>query len=342
VTPSEWIAALREAAAKARAKAGHADVNVVVAGQPIRIRVAPANLRALLDPLAAADGSGEDGRTIELWDVAACGVAPPRLPREGRRVAAGMGAISWLSSPNTAGSWQDGGPVLLTWDAVGGTVSGWIGDSNHLPAWQRAAPLRAPLNWVLRGPGRALVHAAAVGRGGARGLLIGGAGGSGKSTTALSWLLAGGDFAGENDVLVDLDGSDGPAAAPVYANAKVDAGTIRMLPELAATAGPADDELGGKSVLDVRKLRPGQPTGPIQIGAVVIPRVAGRALPAVKPIAPAAALRALAPSSVLQLPGERGGLAVMAALVRELPSFEVELALDPAANVDALEGMLPA
>jgi hypothetical protein len=341
VTPGEWIAALGEAAAKARAKAGHADVHVVVAGRPIRVRVAPENLRALLDPLAATNGSPEDARTIELWDVAACGVAPPRLPGEARHVAAGMGgAISWLSSPTTAGTWQDGGPVLLTWDAVAGTVSGWIGDSTRLPAWQRAAPLRAPLNWVLRGPGRTLVHAAAVGRGG-RGLLIGGAGGSGKSTTALSWMLSGGDFAGENDVLVDLDGSDGPAAAPVYANAKVDAGTIRLLPEL-ATARPVDDELGGKSVLDIRKLRPGQPTGPIPIGAIVIPRVAGRTLPAVKPIAPAAALRALAPSSVLQLPGERGGLAVMAALVRQLPSFEVELALDPAANVDALERVLPA
>jgi hypothetical protein len=338
VTPREWIAALEEAAAKARAKAGQADVHVVVAGQPIRIRVAPKNLRALLDPLAVTDGSLEEVRTIDLWDVAACGVPPPRLPREARQVG-GMGAINWLSSPTTAGTWQDG--VLLTWDAVAGTVSGWIGDSMRLPAWHRAAPLRAALNWVLRGPRRTLMHAAAIGRGG-RGLLIGGAGGSGKSTTALSWLLSGGDFAGENDVLVDLDGSDGPAAAPVYANAKVDAATIRLLPELAGIVGPDEEELRGKSVLDIRKLRPGQPTGPIPIAAIVVPRVAGSALPTVKPIGAAAALRAIAPSSILQLPGERGGLAVLAALVRELPSFELELALDPAANVEALEGVLPA
>jgi hypothetical protein len=342
MTPSEWIAALGEAAAKARAEAGQADLHVVVAGLPIRFRIAPESMRALLDPLAVTNGSAQAHRTIELWEVAASGVAPPRLPPEAREAGA-MGAITWLSSPTTAGTFHEGGPILVAWDAAAKTVSGWIGDITRLAAWERAAPLRAPLNWILRGPRRALVHAAAIGPGGGGpGLLIGGPSGSGKSTTALSWLLSGGDFAGENDVLVDLDGSGGPAAAPVYANAKVDAETIRLLPELAATAGPGDDELHGKSVLDIRELRPGQPTGPIPIGAIVIPRVARVARPEVKPIPGSAALRALAPSSLLQLPGERGGLAVMAALVRELPCYEAELALDTAANLDALERVLPA
>jgi hypothetical protein len=342
VTPSEWIAALGEAAAEARAEAGQADVHIVIGGHSIRIRLAPQSMRALLRPLAAANGSAEDGRTIELWDVAACGVRPPQLPPEARQ-AGRMGAISWLNSPTTAGAWQEPGPVLLTWDAAEETVCGWIGDSTRLPAWERTAPLRVPLNWALRGPRRTLAHAAAVGRnGGGPGLLLGGPSGSGKSTTALSWLLAGGDFAGDDYVLVELDRSGGPTAAPVYATAKADATAIPLLPELASTAGAGDDELAGKSVLDVRELRPGQPTGPISIAAIVIPRVARRSRPALKPIGPGAALKAVAPSSVLQLPGERGGLTVLAALVRELPCFEVELALDPAANLDALDRIIPA
>jgi hypothetical protein len=341
VTPGEWIVALREAAALARSEAGQAEVRAVIAGQALRISVAPTAMQTLLSPLAAGSGPAANGSTIELWEGTACGVSPPELPPEAL-LAGRMGALDWLSSPTTAGMWHDGGPVLLAWDAAERTVTGWIGDTTRLPAWQRAAPLRAPLNWVLRGPGRTLVHAAAVGRaGGGSGLLIGGPGGSGKSTTALSWLLAGGDFAGENDVLLDLDGSGGPTAAPVYANAKVDATTLELMPELRAAAGPAEEELGGKAVVDLRALRPGQPTGPIPLAAVVIPRVAGRDLPEVRPISSAAALRALAPSSLLQLPDERAGLAVMAALVRDLPCFEIELSALPAANVSALDEALP-
>jgi hypothetical protein len=199
------------------------------------------------------------------------------------------------------------------------------------------------LNWVLRGPGRTLAHAAAVGRaGGGPGLLIGGPGGSGKSTTALSWLLAGGDFAGDDYVLVELDGAHGPTAAPVYATAKADPTAMALLPELASTGAVGEDELAGKTVIDVRDLRAGQPTGPVPIAAIVIPSVARSARPLVRSIPGAAALKALAPSSLLQLPRERRGLAVLAALVRELPCFSIDLAPEPAANLDALESALPA
>jgi hypothetical protein len=342
VSPGEWIAALRRAAADAREAAGHVDFGIDFAGRTVRIRLSPPDLRPFLRPLAGVEGENGGPVTIEVWDVAACGVRPPSLPREALQ-ADGRGEIRWLVSPTTAGAWQETGPMLLAWDAEAETVSGWIGASARLPAWERAAPLRVALNWVLRGPRRALAHAAAVGRaGGGLGLLIAGPGGSGKSTTALSWLLAGGDFAGDDYVLVDLDGAGGPSAGPIYATAKADGTAIELLPELAGPAAVGVDEYAGKSILDVRKLRPDQPAGPITLGAVVVPRVTGGRQPDVRPIAAAAMLKALAPSSMLQLPGEAGGLAVLAALVRDLPCFELDLARDASANVDALERLLPA
>jgi hypothetical protein len=233
--------------------------------------------------------------------------------------------------------------MLLVWDAERRTVCGWIAESASLPAWERAAPLRVAFNWTLRGPRRTLAHAAAVGRaGGGPGLLIGGASGSGKSTTALSWLLAGGDFAGDDYVLVDLDGPQGPVAAPIYATAKADPAAMRLLPELASAASGAEDELAGKSILDVRDLRADQPRGPVPITAIVVPRVANRERPVVTQVTGGAALRAVAPSSLLQLPEESGGLSVLAALAREVPCYEIELARDPSANLNALEEILPA
>ncbi len=339
--PAEWIAALRDAAAAARAKAGEASLSVAVGSHAIRIRVAPEGLRELLRPLAGVGGSIPDGPTIELWEVAACEVRGPRLPPEAQE-AGRRGAIPWLSSPSTAAVWQEPGPMLMAWDAEQRTVCGWIADSATLPAWERAAPLRVAFNWALRGSRRTLAHAAAVGMaGGGPGLLIGGASGSGKSTTALSWLLADGDFAGDDYVLVDLDGPGGPIAAPIYATAKADPAALRLLPELAAAATGAEDDLAGKSILDVRDLRPEQPRGPIPIAAIVVPRVAQRTRPAVTQVTGAAALRSVAPSSLLQLPEESGGLSVLAALAREVPCYEIELARDPAANLSALEEILP-
>jgi hypothetical protein len=341
VTPEEWIAAFGRAAAEARAEAGHADLYLRIGEHSVRIQLAPESVRSLLQPLAGLTESGPNGRTIELWDVSACGVGPPALPEEGR-LAGPMGSIAWLSSDTTAGAWQEPGRMLIAWDSQAQTVSGCIGDPDSLPSWQRAEPLRAPLNWVLKGPRRALAHAAAIGRAqGGPGVLIGGPGGSGKSTTALSWMLAGGDFAGDNFVLVDLDAPDGPSAAPIYATAKADAGAIAMLPELEIAKG-GDETLHDKRVLDVRDLRPDQPAGPIRITAIVVPKVAGGSKPVVRPVSRAGALKALAPSSLLQLPGESDGFAVLASLLRELPCFELDLARDPDANIEALEKVIPA
>lgn len=340
MSPREWIAALGAAAAEARSKAGHADIHLQVGDHTVRIRIAPESMRSLLQPLAGVTNSPVNGRTIELWDVAACGVQPPSLPEEARQ-AGPMGAIPWLGSAETAGAWQDPGRMLVAWDGRVGTVSGYIGDPDVLPSWQRAEPLRAPLNWVLRGPRRALAHAAAIGRRDrGTGLLIGGPGGSGKSTTALSWLIAGGDFAGDNYVLVDLEAPGGPTAAPIYANAKADAHAMSMLPELAPVARAGDETLHGKSVLDVRDLRADQPAGPIRITAIVISTVSGGTEPVVRRISGASALKHLAPSSLLQLPGEADGFAVLASLVRDLPCFEMELAGDSDANVKAIDGIL--
>jgi hypothetical protein len=342
VTPEEWIAALGEAAADARSRAGHADIHLQIGDHAVRIRVAPESMGSLLQPLTGVTGSGANGRTIELWDVSACGVRPPSLP-ESAREAGPMGAIPWLGSAETAGAWQEPGRMLVAWNGRAGTASGYIGDPVLLPSWQRAEPLRAPLNWVLRSPRRALAHAAALGsRERGTGLLIGGPGGSGKSTTALAWMLAGGDFAGDNYVLIDLDARGGPTAAPIYANAKADANAMSMLPELAPVAHAGDETLHGKSVLDVRDLRPDQPGGPIRITAIVISRVSGEDKPEVRRISGASALKGLAPSSLLQLPGETAGLAVLAALARDLPCFEIDLARDSDANLDALDRILSA
>ena len=62
----------------------------------------------------------------------------------------------------------------------------WVLSPDRVPWWERAAPLRTMLHWSLSVPARRLlVHGAAV-AGAAQGALLIGAGGCGKSTTAVA------------------------------------------------------------------------------------------------------------------------------------------------------------
>ena len=72
--------------------------------------------------------------------------------------------------------------------------------------------------------------------------------------------------------------------------------------------------------------------------AIVMPQITETMRPRLEPTSPAAALRALAPSSMFQLPGAaEDALVRMARLARTLPSYTLECGPDLAANTAVLE-----
>jgi hypothetical protein len=63
--------------------------------------------------------------------------------------------------------------------------------------------------------------------------------------------------------------------------------------------------------------------------------------PVLRPISGAEALRAVAPSTIVQAGfGGRGSLATLADLVRCVPSYGLELSPDPAANAAAVDRLV--
>ena len=93
----------------------------------------------------------------------------------------------------------------------------WVQDAQNLPSWSLSAPLRTLLHWILMDRGRHLVHGAAVGDE-QSGVLLVGAGGSGKSTTAIRCLAAGMHYLGDDYVAIS---ADPPRAYSVYSTAKL-------------------------------------------------------------------------------------------------------------------------
>ncbi len=327
-----------EQAAERTALHGH---TIRVGGVEIGLAFAgPALEDAVLGPLRhlTVDPSGPADAHISLWDTASTGVPPPAAPWS----PADVGPLGQVRLPPLSVLHQpDGGLSVL--DPAARQAFWWTADAASLPWWERGAPQRSLLHWLLSSEGRHLVHAAAAGVDG-RGVLLAGPSGSGKSTLALACLRAGLAYAGDDYVVVEV-GAEAVVARSLYATAKVTPQTSRRWPhlvaDLALTVGPAGEDVpdlagGAKAVASIP---PERVASELEVVALGVPRL-GEA-DRLEPISRGAALRALAPSSILQLPGYAdGALGVLAELVRRVPSVGLVLGDDPVRAVGLVRRLI--
>lgn len=192
-----------------------------------------------------------------------------------------------------------------------------VPNAAKLPYHEQAAPMRSLFQWLMASNRRSLIHGAVIGTP-TGGVLLTGRGGSGKSSTALAGLGAGMHFAGDDYVLVDTD--DIPCAYGLYATAKVERKDLELYTHLDAElhnpTGPPEE----KGVLFLNREPPGFRTG-LRLQAIVLPRITREPM-RLRPCSPAQALQALAPSTLLQMGGDRRQLFEdCTRLVRRLPAF---------------------
>ncbi len=333
-TARDYFASLREGFDAAVAARGIRTYELALAGAAVRLRFAGAALPpVVIRPLAQLPRPVGDDRaaTACLWDSESTGIALPEPPWQRRDIdqrweVHGFGdeGIQTQHDPEAG--------VLTMFEPATRTGIWWAPSVAAVPWYDQAAPLRTLLHWTVTVPGRHLLHAGAVAVANGAALLVG-KGGSGKSTTAVLCLEAGFDYLGDDYVLLTVDPA--PTVHSVYSTAKVTPYTVRRLPSLEA-AVVARGRPFEKSVVDVAAYRPRRLRHSAPPAAVVVPTVTPGERTRLRPIAAAACLRALAPSTVLQLPHEGGrALSAMAELVRELPAYALDLG-DDGADVPAL------
>jgi hypothetical protein len=164
-------------------------------------------------------------------------------------------------------------------------------------------------------------------------------GGSGKSSTVLAGLLHGLDCIGDDYVLAS--NTDRVIARRLFHTLKVD-------PDSAARLGIADHPAlprklnwqGKHQFTDVDLL--GRETATtLNIEALILPRVARTGRSRFTQVSSKEAFLSLAPSGVFQIPGDRErNIAFCARLIRQLPSFCMELSTDPSEIAAALTGLV--
>ncbi len=282
----------------------------------------------------------EDGPadlTIRCWDSESTGLELPKeLPSPGTVYAQSLPAMSDSGAQRWTYFRPD--PGLTAYDSPARTALYWVPAASCLTYGDVAGGFRAIIAWAMAERGMQFLHSAAVAHGG-RSALVVGASGSGKSSTALCCLLAGLEYLGDDHCLLDM--AETPRVHSIYAAAKLHETQLARFPELDAFIVNPHRVAPEKGVAILHPGFAAQLPQSRPLVAVLVPKITGGAATSIRPVSPAAALAALAPSTLLQMASaDRGGLAAMAQLVRRVPCFALELGTEKAEIAGAVRAFL--
>jgi len=331
--------AVNQSLKEAQANAGEViERYYTIAGQTIRLRFAgPAMLPAVTRALehALVEPTPHPNLTINVWDSAS---TRSRIPDIAWFKSYGTqpGVILSFREGSHCIAYQSNTSVLSLFDIAEKTGYYWTDDLKKIPYFEVARPMSVLLHWWFHHQGYLVVHGGAIGIDG-KGIVLAGKGGSGKSTTALLWLEAGYQYVGDD--LCVVGGSPGLHAHSLYNSAMLFEDDLRLLPSLkpfvAEPLGTTDEKrmifLNDKERL-VKNLR---------LKAILLPRVTQHHNAILTATSSSDAMKSLAPSTLMQLPGaQASSFQAMASLVKRIPCYRLELGTDRHHVIDVIREFL--
>jgi hypothetical protein len=332
----------RRSAEAAESAGGFRDRYFDLAGLPVLLRFAgPALEERMCFPFAhlEIEPTASPALTVFPWDSDSTATSPPK-PAWGLDAYRQHGVIRGHFADGLYAVFQRGSQSLLVLDADRNRGFFWIGSADRLEMLDHGSPLRTLLHLWLDRRGVQLVHSGAVGRPDGCVLLVGGAG-AGKSSTALACLHSELGHLGEDYCLV-IPG-DPPRVSSLYSSAKVDAITLARMPWLKSLIVTMPTDRAPKALLDLHSNVPEKLIRSAELRAIALPSIAGEPETRIEPCTRPEALAALAPSTMLQLPGTgETTMSRLSALVRAVPSYHLSVGTDPSSIPPAIERMLEA
>ena len=334
----EYFQSVYELFCSSQQVTGPVERNYNIGGYRIQLSFSGPALLSLtkaLEHLTADEHSTPD-LTICLWDSESTGQRMiPRPWQESDFLARGV--IQGYNTERIYTAFQHGSGAVSVLDKERDLAVFWAPD-HRLPYWEHGSPLRTILHWWLVSRGLQLVHAAAVGNS-SGGVLIGGKGGSGKSTTALACLDSNLSYVGDDYTLLGID--SGPVVHSLYNSAKLNSDHVKRFPTLLPKIDNTERLADEKALLFVNEHFPAKVATRLPVRAILLPRVTGLPDTRLKRISVAMTLAALAPSTIFQLP--RAGneaLQFLATFARQLPCFSLEAGTDLSTIPRVIEGLL--
>ena len=322
---SAFFAEAGEAHSRAIEAVGERSHLYEVGGSRVLVRFAGSAMERPLSPSLQhlAIDSGQPCLTIDVWDTGSTGVAVPAPPWNHSDYLA-RAEVNGFSDERFQVAYDVWGGVLRILDQHTGRALVWTRNAADLRTYDRSSPLRMVLNWWMRERGRQFVHAAAVGTPDG-GVLLAGKSGSGKSTTAVSCLVSGMLYAADDYCLIQTDPT--PRVHSLYCSAKLDEANLRKrVPQLGPLICNKFETPHEKALVHLHSHWPERVSSGFEIRAILLPSVAEQTHATLRPASPADALRALAPTTLMQLSGTGGQeMRAMSDLARAVPSFHLAL-----------------
>ena len=325
--PAAFYALVRAAYQTASAKTGTITYTYGIAGYTVQLAFAGPALVPLLTPalahLAIPPVASPD-LTLCLWDSASTGVQPPCAWTKAD--VALRGEIPSCSNEQILTAVQNDVNALSVLDHVQQLGFFCIDSVHSLRAYERAAPLKVLLHWWLRGQGLVMIHAGAVGLADGAVLIVGKTG-AGKSTTTLACLNAGLRYLADDRCLLGLDPT--PQAYCIYNSAKLHLAQMNCFPNLLPAVGNLAETATEKALIHVNEFAPAQIAPRLPIRAILLAHVAGTTATTLAPVSRMALLRDFVASTLVYQPGAvQQEVELMAALVRQVPCYQLNLGTD--------------
>ncbi|MBU3728297.1 MAG: hypothetical protein FGM37_03485 [Phycisphaerales bacterium] len=321
------------------AERGSPDAQVMdtrIAGTRVRIRFANTALRhaigRALEHLRMPLAMDPPDLTIGVWDSVSAGVPMPRPPWPLDCLTA-RGDIAGFGSPQCRVSFHVPSGMLSMLEPDTGRGMLWIRDAAAIPRYVRSMPMLPILHWWTGGHGMQLVHAGAVGDA-SGGALLAGAGGSGKSCTALACALAGMSYVSDDYCVIGSGPS--PRAHSVFSTGRLHASDVARLQPPDAWMRCSDSRPDDKTILFLGDCASGLVTPELPITVILLPRSGRWRETCCEPASPSAAMRSLMDVTMSQLPhAGQHAVGLIASLVRSVPCRYLNLGADgrPVADV---------
>lgn len=264
---------------------------------------------------------------IGIWDSMSTGIPMNPPPWENSDYIA-RGEIKGADAQSDIEiAYHPGSGVLSMLHTTQHKAIVWIRDASEYPYYEKAAPLRTIFHWWTTQQGQQFVHGAAIGIASGA-VLLTGKGGSGKSTTALSGLLSGMLYLGDDYVLCGLV-KDQTMIYSVYNSAKLNDQSVRLLPQLAYRITRNHSSEKDKHVFLAYEHFPHLVYHSLPLRAILIPKVTPNTETQLHSIKSSLAFLALAPTTVFQLAGAReASVSFLRSLVMRLPCYQLLLGKD--------------
>lgn len=306
---------------------------MTVGGRPVKMTVVGSELAERIGgafshlPRRLQDDSVE--LRIELWDGATTDVPPPSEHLRDvfeRTWPFGRSVLASSSDERTLG-YQSFGSHLM-YDRRDRRIVGWFAGHSDLSLFELGKPLQ-PLLFAWHSDNDTVpVHAGFVSREG-RGALLGGSGGSGKSTTCLLSLHEGLDYLGDDYIGIPPRSGSTFTGYSFYNSTWLEPNHIGRLPWLEPHAhrGSAADD---KYLVLLDRIYPGRLVDHADVAVILLPRVTGERNTSLRDATPREAVLRLAPSSILQLPFITPGRALerISEVAESVPAMWLELGTD--------------